>query len=275
MSRVRDERNGAEVSKDRVTAPGLAEMKARGEKISVLTAYDYPWARMIDEAGIDVALVGDSLGMVVLGYETTLQVTLEDMVRHTAAVARGAKRALVVADMPFMSYQVCDSEAVRSAGRLVSEGGAEAVKLEGGRAYEGAVRRIIEAGVPVIGHLGMTPQSVLEFGGFAAQGTTPESAERIKQDALLLERAGVRAIVLEKIPAQLAGEITRSLRIPTIGIGAGPECDGQVLVTHDILGMFERFTPPFAKKYADVRQVTLDAFRAFGSDVKEGRFPEK
>lgn len=263
------------MSRDPVTAPGLAEMKARGEKISVLTAYDYHWARMIDEADIDVALVGDSLGMVVLGYETTLQVTLDDMIRHTAAVARGAKRALVVADMPFMSYQICDSDAVRSAGRLVSEGGAEAVKLEGGRAYEGAVRRIVDAGIPVIGHLGMTPQSVLEFGGFAAQGTTPESAERIMQDALLLEQAGVRAIVLEKIPARLAGEITRSLRIPTIGIGAGSDCDGQVLVTHDILGMFERFTPPFAKKYADVRQITLDAFKAYRSDVKEGRFPEK
>ncbi len=263
------------MSTTKITAPQLEAMKARGEKISVLTAYDYPWARLIDQAGIDVALVGDSLGMVVLGYDTTLQVTLEDMIRHSAAVARGAKRALVVADMPFMSYETCEADAVRAAGRLVSEGGAEAVKLEGGRPYETAIRRIIEAGIPVIGHLGMTPQSILEFGGFKTQGAAPEAAEHIKQDALLLQKAGVRAIVLEKVPAQLAGEITRALRIPTIGIGAGPECDGQVLVTHDILGMYDKFTPPFAKQYADLGQVALDAFKAYNSDVKDGLFPER
>lgn len=258
---------------ERVTAPGLAEMKARGEKIAALTAYDYQWGLLIDEAGIDVALVGDSLGMVVLGFETTLQVTMEDMIRHTAAVARAVKRALVVADMPFMSYQASEADAVRNAGRLISEGGAGAVKLEGGKAYELVVRRIVDAGIPVIGHLGMTPQSVHEFGGFRTQGTTPEQAQRIKEDAVLLEAAGIRALVLEKVPAELAAEITQSLRIPTIGIGAGPHCDGQVLVTHDILGMFERFTPPFARKYADVRKVTLDAFKQYCSDVKDGRFP--
>ncbi|MCX8053166.1 MAG: 3-methyl-2-oxobutanoate hydroxymethyltransferase [Armatimonadetes bacterium] len=259
---------------DVVTAPGLMEMKLRGEKISVLTAYDYAWGRLIDEAGIDVALVGDSLGMVVLGYETTLQVTMEDMVRHTAAVARGAKRAMVVADMPFLSYQV-DDDAIMNAGRLVVEGGAKAVKLEGGGEVAEIVEKIVNVGIPVWGHIGMTPQSVHQLGGYRMQGKDADNAERIKREALELQEAGACAIVLELIPAQLAKEITASLEIPTIGIGAGPHCDGQVLVTHDVLGLYDRFVPSFAKRYANLWQITLKAFKAYNEDVKRGRFPVK
>jgi len=263
------------MDKNAITAPMLTEMKSRGEKISVLTAYDYAWGRLIDEAGIDVALVGDSLGMVVLGYENTLQVTMEDMLRHTAAVARGATRALVVADMPFLSYQVDDDDAIMNAGRLVAEAGAKAVKLEGGGEVAEIVARIVDVGIPVWGHVGMTPQSVHLLGGYRMQGKDSENAERIKREALELQEAGACAIVLELIPAALAKEITASLVIPTIGIGAGPDCDGQVLVTHDILNMYGRLKPSFAKQYADVWQVTLDAFRAYGDDVKSGSFPER
>lgn len=259
----------------KITAPGLAEMKARGEKISMLTAYDYPSGRIVDDAGLDVALVGDSLGMVVLGYETTLQVTMDDMLRHTAAVARGVKRALIAADMPFLSYQVNDDDALRNAGRLVSEAGANAVKLEGGERTAHTIRRIVDTGIPVIGHLGMTPQSVNVFGGFKEQGKTSSQAEIIKRDALILQDAGVCAIVLEKVPSELAAEITSSLTIPTIGIGAGPDCDGQVLVIHDVIGLFDKFTPPFAKRYANIRQATLDALMSYNNDVKAGSFPER
>jgi len=263
------------MDKNPITAPSLTEMKSRGEKISVLTAYDYAWGRLIDEAGIDVALVGDSLGMVVLGYETTLQVTMDDMVRHTAAVARGAKRALVVADMPFLSYQVDDDDAVLNAGRLVAEAGAEAVKLEGGGQVAETVRRIVDVGIPVWGHVGMTPQSVHRLGGHRMQGKDAENAERIKREALELQDAGACAVVLELIPAALAKEITASLVIPTIGIGAGPDCDGQVLVTHDMLGLYDRFVPSFVKQYAKLWQTTLKAFKAYNQDVKSGRFPEQ
>ena len=261
------------MDKNAVTAPMLTEMKSRGEKISVLTAYDYAWGRLIDEAGIDVALVGDSLGRVVLGYENELAVTMEDMIRHTAAVARGAERALVVADMPFMSYQVSVEEAVRNAGRLVAEAGAQLVKLEGASVIE-AIMRIVEVGIPVFGHVGLTPQSVHAL-GLRQQGKDAANAQRIKDEAAALEDAGVCAIVLEAIPAKLAAEITASLTVPTIGIGAGPDCDGQVLVTHDILNMYDRLKPSFVKQYADVRQVTLDAFKAYNEDVKTGRFPER
>ncbi|OFX17713.1 MAG: 3-methyl-2-oxobutanoate hydroxymethyltransferase [Armatimonadetes bacterium RBG_16_58_9] len=250
-------------------------MKSRGEKISALTAYDYPWARLLDEAGIDVILVGDSLGMVVLGCENPLQVTMDDMIRHTAAVARGAKRAFIVSDMPFMTYQLNAEEAIRNAGRLVQEGRAHSVKVEGGEHIAPTVRRIVDIGIPVVGHVGMTPQSVHAFGGFKMQGKGEENAARIRTEAQVLQEAGAGAVVLEKIPSELAKEITESLVIPTIGIGAGPHCDGQVLVTHDILGMFERFTPPFAKKYADLAEVTLEAFKAYNADVKECTFPEK
>lgn len=260
---------------DAITAPKLTEMKRQREKISVLTAYDYTWGRLIDEAEIDVALVGDSLGMVVLGYDTTLDVTMEDMIRHTAAVTRGAKRALVVADMPFLSYQVSDEEAIRNAGRLIREGSAGGVKLEGGARIAKTVRKIVDIGIPVFGHIGMTPQSVHQFGGYKTQGTDAENASRIRDDALILQDAGVCAVVLEKIPAELAKSISESLIVPTIGIGAGPDCDGQVLVTHDILGMYDKFTPPFAKQYCNMWQTTLEAFQAYNSDVKEGRFPER
>ncbi|MGB9619451.1 MAG: 3-methyl-2-oxobutanoate hydroxymethyltransferase [Armatimonadota bacterium] len=258
-----------------ITAPGLMEMKSRGEKISVLTAYDYAWGRLIDEAGIDVALVGDSLGMVVLGYENTLQVTMEDMIRHTAAVARGAKRAMVVADMPFLSYQVDDDDAVMNAGRLVAQAGAKAVKLEGGAEVAEIVEKIVKIGIPVWGHVGMTPQSVHQLGGYRMQGKDAQNAERIKREARELQEAGACAVVLELIPAELAKEITESLEIPTIGIGAGPHCDGQVLVTHDILGLYDRFVPSFVKQYANLWKITLNAFRAYNRDVKSGKFPAK
>jgi 3-methyl-2-oxobutanoate hydroxymethyltransferase len=263
------------MDKNAITAPMLTEMKSRGEKISVLTAYDYAWGRLIDEAGIDVALVGDSLGMVVLGYENTLQVTMEDMLRHTAAVARGATRALVVADMPFLSYQVDDDDAIMNAGRLVAEAGAKAVKLEGGGEVAEIVARIVDVGIPVWGHVGMTPQSVHLLGGYRMQGKDSENAERIKREALELQEAGACAIVLELIPAALAKEITASLVIPTIGIGAGPDCDGQVLVTHDMLGLYDKFVPSFAKQYANLWQTTLKAFKAYNQDVESGSFPER
>lgn len=261
------------MDKASVTAPSLMEMKARGEKISALTAYDYAWGRLIDEAGIDIALVGDSLGMVVLGYENTLQVTMDDMVRHTAAVARGAKTALVVADMPFLSYQVNDEEAVRNAGRLVQQAGAQAVKLEGSDHAAGTIRRIVDIGIPVMGHVGLTPQSVHQMGGFKMQGKDAENAERIRVEALALQEAGAFAVVLESIPSALAKEITQSLAIPTVGIGAGPDCDGFVLVTSDMLGIYDKFVPSFVKQYANLWQVTLDAFKAYNSDVKEQRYP--
>ncbi len=210
--------------------------------------------------------------MVVLGYETTLQVTMEDMVRHTAAVARGAKRALVVADMPFLSYQASDEDAIRNAGRLVQEGGAQVVKLEGGGGVVEIIRRIVEIGIPVMGHVGLTPQSVHQL-GYRTQGADAANAERIAKEALALQHAGVCAVVLEKVPSELAARITSELTIPTIGIGAGPGCDGQVLVTHDILGMYDRFVPPFIKQYANLWQATLDAFKAYNNDVKQGLFP--
>ncbi len=259
----------------RVTAPGLLEMKARGAKISVITAYGYPWAKIADEAGIDVLLVGDSLGNVVLGHENTLQVTMEDMVRHTAAVSRGTKRALVVADMPFLSYQVNVDEAIRNAGRLIQEGNAQAVKMEGSDHIAGTIRRIVEIGIPVMGHVGLTPQSVHQFGGYKMQGRDAENAERIRQEALALQDAGVFAIVLESIPSALARDITNSLAVPTIGIGAGPDCDGQVLVSHDMLGLNDGHVPSFVKQYANLWQATSDAFRAYNEDIKQHRYPER
>lgn len=263
------------MSEKRITAADLTAMKSRGEKISVLTAYDYGWGRLIDEAGIDVALVGDSLGMVVLGYDATLQVTMEDMVRHTAAVARGAKRALVVGDMPYLSYQISEEDALRNAGRLIQEANAGAVKLEGGAAVAQTVRRLVDIGIPVVGHVGMTPQSVHQLGGYRMQGEDAENAKRIAHEAAVLQESGACAVVLELIPDDLAKQVTDSLVIPTIGIGAGPDCDGQVLVTHDVLGMYDRLKPSFVKQYANLWQITLDAFRAYNEDVKRGAFPER
>ena len=253
-----------------VRVPDLRSMKERGEKITVLTAYDTPMARLLDRAGIDVILVGDSLGMVVLGYDTTLPVTLDMMIHHTRAVSRGAKRALIVADMPFLTYQLNVEEAMRNAGRLVQDGGAAAVKIEGGRQVAETARRLVEIGVPVMGHLGLTPQSVHQLGGFRQQARDNEAAERLMKDAEALEKSGVFAIVLESIPSELAARVTASLKIPTIGIGAGPQCDGQVLVCHDAFGLSDGPVPPFAKQYAQLAEAIVSATRAYIEDVRAG-----
>ena len=251
----------------------LKEMKQSGEKIAMLTAYDAMMARLLDCAGIDVLLVGDSLGMVLLGYETTLPVTLDAMVHHTAAVSRGAKRALIVADMPFLSYQITVPEALRNAGRLVQSGGANAVKIEGGRAVVETTARLVEIGIPVMGHLGLTPQSVNRLGGFRRQAKSKEDAQRLIEDAKALEEAGVFAIVLESIPAELAQTVTAQLSIPTIGIGAGPHCDGQVLVSYDVLGLTEYSAPSFAKCYARLGEAISEAARTYAQEVRDGQFP--
>ena len=239
----------------------------------MLTAYDATMARLLDRAGVDALLVGDSVGMVVLGYDTTVPVTLEDMIHHTRAVARGAERALVVADMPFLTYQVTPAEALKNAGRLMQEGGAAAVKLEGGRPIVDSVKRLVDIGIPVMGHLGLQPQSVHQLGGFRQQATTPETADRLIADARLLEDAGAFALVIESVPPQLAAAVTATLGIPTIGIGAGPDCDGQVLVSHDILGLLDS-APPFARQYANLRETVVAAGRAYVEDVQSGRFPQ-
>lgn len=257
----------------RVRVTHFAEKKRRGEKITVLTAYDYTFARIFDRAGIDAILVGDSLGNVVLGYETTLPVTLEDMVHHTRAVRRGVRRAMVIADMPFLTFQVSPEDALRNAGRLMQEGGADAVKLEGGEAIAEAVHRITAAGIPVMGHLGMTPQSVHRMGGFRPQGTDEEEAARIVADARALEAAGAFSIVLEMVPPEVSRRVTEAVSIPTIGIGAGSDCDGQVLVCYDMLGMFDDYTPRFVKRYAELGREIEAAVRRYVAEVKEGLFP--
>ena len=257
----------------KVTTLTLRQMKARGEVITMLTAYDYPTALAMDQAGVDSILVGDSLGMVVLGYPNTLPVTMEDMLHHCKAVSRGAKAALLIGDMPFMSYQVDAKEAVRNAGRFLQEAGMDAVKLEGGRERVEAVRLIVEAGIPVMGHLGLTPQSVNQLGGFRPQGRDLAAAKRLLEDALLLEEAGCFSLVLESVPARLAEFISDKLSIPTIGIGAGAGCDGQVLVTHDLLGLFDRFTPKFVKKYADFHGEMRRAFGEYIAEVQSSQFP--
>ena len=239
----------------------------------MLTAYDYPTALAIDQAEIDVILVGDSLGMVVLGYENTLPVTMEDMLHHCRAVARGAKYALLVGDMPFMSYQVSEADAVRNAGRFLQETGMDAVKLEGGRERLDAVHAIVRAGIPVMGHIGLTPQSIHQLGGFRTQGKTAAAARQLLEDALALEQAGCFSLVLESVPGQLATVVSERLEIPNIGIGAGAGCDGQVLVTHDLLGLFDRFTPKFARKYADIHGEMKRAFAAYKNDVETKVFP--
>ena len=257
-----------------VRTTDLKERKRRGEKIAVLTAYDAMMARLLDRAGIDVLLVGDSLGMVVLGYDTTVPVTLDDMLHHTRAVTRGTQRALVVADMPFLSYQVSPSEAVANAGRLMKEGGAASVKLEGGRAVIDVVKRLVDVGIPVMGHLGLLPQSVHQVGGFQRQATQPEQAETLLADAAALEAAGAFAIVLESIPSEVAKAATAHVTVPTIGIGAGPYCDGQVLVCSDMLGLFDEFVPPFVKQYAQLADTILTAGKAYAEDVRAGAFPQ-
>lgn len=260
-------------ARKKITTALFRQKKERGEPITMLTAYDYPTALTEDRAGIDSILVGDSLGMVVLGYENTLPVTMEDMLHHARAVSRGAKHALLIGDMPFMSYQVSTAEAVRNAGRFLQEAGMEAVKLEGGRERLDAIRAIVGAGIPVMGHLGLTPQSVNQLGGFRPQGKTASAAKRLLEDAILLEEAGCFSVVLESVPARLAELISRRLSIPTIGIGAGVGCDGQVLVTHDLLGLFDRFTPKFVKKYADLQSEMQRAFAEYITDVEHREFP--
>lgn len=258
---------------DKVTLRTLQNMKQRGERITMLTGYDYPTARLIDEAGVDMILVGDSLGMVVHGFDSTLPVTLDMMIMHCQAVMRGVERAFVVGDMPFMTYQVSIEDAKRNAARLLAEGGVDAVKVEGGRRTAPTVAALVETGIAVEGHIGLTPQSVSAFGGMRVQGRTVEAARQLIDDAVALEEAGAFSIVLEGIPARLAELITAQLSIPTIGIGAGAGCDGQVLVMHDLLGLYERFTPKFVKQYAQLAGVMREAFKAYSDDVRAGTFP--
>jgi len=251
-------------------APDLAAMKVRGEKISMLAAYDATMARLFDQAGIDVLLVGDSLGMVILGGDDTLQVTVDDIVRHTRAVRRGTKRALVIADMPFMSYQASLSGALRNAGRLMQQGEAMGVKLEGGIAVVGSVKRLVSIGIPVVGHLGLLPQSVHQLGGFKRQAGSRQAGQKLMNEALALESAGACAVVLECITPELAQAVTARLKIPTIGIGSGPHCDGQVLVSYDLLGLTGK-TPSFVRKYAQLDQVVIGAAKAFIKDIKDAQ----
>lgn len=259
----------------KVTVPELKEMKARGEKIAELTAYDYPTALLVDRAGVDVILVGDSLAMTVMGLDTTVPVTMEEMLHHTRAVTRAVERCLVVGDLPFLSYQASREEAVRNAGRFLKEAGADAVKLEGGRNMVDTVKAIVDAGIPVQAHIGLTPQYVAQLGGFKVQGKSEEAAQKLIEDALALEAAGAMSIVLECVPGSVAAVITKELAIPTIGIGAGPECDGQVLVYHDVVGLFERFVPKFVKQYANIKGEIMRAVGEYVKEVKEGAFPEE
>lgn len=258
----------------KVTTTGILARK-HGEKITSVTAYDYSTARLVDTAGVDVILVGDSLGMVVLGYPDTTRVTLDDMVHHTRAVTRARPKALVVADLPFLTSGVSVRDTLRNAGRLIREAGAEAVKLEGGVRVREEIRALVDCQIPVMGHVGLTPQSIHSFGGFKVQGRTREAADRVLRDAVAVQEGGAFSIVLEGIPSDLGERITRELDIPTIGIGAGPGCDGQVLVIHDMLHLFLDFTPKFAKVYADVGTSTRDALVRFCGEVRDGRFPAK
>ena len=262
-------------SMNKITTAVIRDMKRKGEKIAMLTAYDYPTAQILDEAGVDIILIGDTLGMVVLGYDSTLPVTMEDMIHHTKAVSRATKHAMVVADMPFMSYQVSAEDALYNAGRFLQEAGAQGVKLEGGREVAEITRRITAAGIPVMAHLGLTPQSVHQFGGYKVQGKEENAAKRILEDARILEEAGAFSLVLECVPATLAKEVTQSISIATIGIGAGVDCDGQVLVLHDMLGMFEKFIPKFVKTYTALNVQMKEAVNQYIDEVKKGIFPEK
>jgi 3-methyl-2-oxobutanoate hydroxymethyltransferase len=259
---------------DRITTSDIREMKKRGKKIVMMTAYDFPTARLVEEAGAEIILVGDTLGMVVLGYDSTLPVTMEDMIHHTKAAVRGSKRALVVGDMPFMSYQTGWQDAMKNAARFMQEAGCGAVKLEGGRRSAEIVARLTEAGIPVMGHIGLTPQSVNQFGGWKVQGKTPAAAVQLMHDAQALEQAGAFAIVLELVPAPLAELLTKQLSVPTIGIGAGVHCDGQVQVFHDMLGLFDAFVPRHAKRYADAGALIREGLARYTAEVKAGTFPD-
>lgn len=260
---------------DKVTTQTVVQMKQQNEKISMLTAYDYTMAGIVDAAGIDVILVGDSASNVMAGFDTTVPMTLDHMIYHTSCVVRGVERALVIADLPFMSYQVTAKEALISAGRMMKEAGAHAVKLEGGKTISKTVKKIVDAGIPVMGHLGLTPQSIYKFGTYKVRAKEEEEAEQLIEDAKKLEKAGVFSIVLEKIPSPLAKRVTDELSIPTIGIGAGPHCDGQVLVTHDMLGLNKDFSPRFLRRYADLHTEMTNAVENYISDVKEGDFPNE
>lgn len=268
---ARSGQNGRETKK--VTVPDIISKKTRGEKITCLTAYDYPTAHLLDAAGVDIILVGDSLGMVVLGYENTLPVTMDEMLHHTRAVRRGTARALLVADMPFGSFQLGVNGAVANAVRFVKEAGAEGVKIEGGEKRLELIARLVENDIPVMAHIGLTPQSVHALGGFKVQGKTLAAADELLRDARAVEAAGAFSLVLESIPAEVAEHITRELRIPTIGIGAGPACDGQVLVWHDLVGLSFGVQPKFARRYADLRSLLEQAFSCFVADVTSGAFP--
>ena len=261
------------MDRKKITPVDIQAMKKEGKKITMLTAYDYPMALLEDRAGIDIILVGDSLGMTVLGYENTLPVTMDEMIHHCRAVTRGVKRAMVIGDMPFMSYQASSEEAVRNAGRFLKEAGVEAVKLEGGKEVFKTIKMIVGSGIPVMGHLGLTPQSVYKLGGYGVRGKDKEQALKMLEDARGLEEAGVFSIVLEKIPAKLAKKITQQIGVPTIGIGAGVDCDGQVLVTHDMLGLFEGFKPKFSKRYAEVGKEMKRCYRKYIEEVKNKEFP--
>ncbi|MGQ9509403.1 MAG: 3-methyl-2-oxobutanoate hydroxymethyltransferase [Thermodesulfobacteriota bacterium] len=261
------------MDRKKMTPVDIQRMKREGRKITMLTAYDYPTALLEDRAGIDIILVGDSVGMTVLGYENTIPVTMEEMIHHTKAVSRGAKYALIIGDMPFMSYNTSEREAIINAGRFMKEGGADAVKLEGGASVKDIVMAIVKAGIPVMGHIGLTPQTISMLGGFKVQGKDAQTAQRIIEDALLIEEAGAFSVLLEAIPAPIAKRITERLTIPTIGIGAGAHCDGQVLVVHDLLGLFDRFTPKFAKRYVNLSELMLQAFETYREEVLNGIFP--
>lgn len=266
---------GKKTGSDKVTTQTVVNMKRSGEKISMLTAYDFTMASIVDSAGIDVILVGDSASNVMAGYDTTVPMTLDHMIYHTSCVVRGTERALVIADLPFMSYQVTIKEALISSGRMMKEAGAHAVKLEGGRYVADTVKRIVDAGIPVMGHLGLTPQSIYKFGTYKVRAKEEKEAEELLEDAKQLEEAGVFSIVLEKIPTGLAKKVTESLSVPTIGIGAGPHCDGQVLVLHDMLGLNKDFSPRFLRRYADLHTEMTSAVEAYMKDVKSGDFPNE
>lgn len=261
------------MSRKKVTILDLKEKKEKGDRITMLTAYDYPTGLLVDQAGIDIILVGDSLAMVVLGHENTVAVTMDEMLHHCKAVARGAKHPLLVGDMPFMSYQVDAKEAVRNAGRFLKEGGMDVIKLEGGRDMAPTVKAIVDAGIPVMGHIGLTPQTVSKLGGFRVQGKDVTTARALIDDALALEQAGAFSLILEAIPGPVSKLITERVSIPTIGIGAGPDCDGQVLVTHDLIGLFDRFVPKFVKQYAQTFPLIVEALETYRDEVVAGTFP--
>jgi 3-methyl-2-oxobutanoate hydroxymethyltransferase len=262
-----------DMDRKKITPVDIQAMKNEGKRISMLTAYDYPMALLEDRAGIDIILVGDSLAMTVLGYQNTLPVTMDEMIHHTKAVTRGAKYALIIGDMPFMSFHTSEQEAILNAGRFVKEGGADAVKLEGGTTVKDIVKAIVKVGIPVMGHIGLTPQTISMLGGYKVQGKDAKTAQKIIDDALILEDAGTFSVLLEAIPASIAKRITERLKVPTIGIGAGVHCDGQVLVVHDMLGLFDRFTPKFAKQYVNLSELMLQAFLNYREEVSNGTFP--